>query len=149
MAEVEETPYEPTTEEEEVEVEVEEEEEVFAPGSSAVEIKLFGKWSFDDIEIRDISLVVRTFLTTLHNHHSFIHVYLSIYLCCCHERSQLRFDLSSLFVLLCNTFLSTMIEKKKQFFHTNTFSLSIYPMDGLYPILYPIYYTILYTVYEL
>ena len=80
MAEVEETPYEPTTEEEEVEVEVEEEEEVFAPGSSAVEIKLFGKWSFDDIEIRDISLVVRTFLTTtLHNHHSFIHSFIHTY----------------------------------------------------------------------
>lgn len=68
MAEVEENPFEPTTEEEEVEVEVEEEEEVFVPGSSAVEIKLFGKWSFDDIEIRDISLVVRAFLQHYHVH---------------------------------------------------------------------------------
>ena len=144
MAEVEETPYEPTTEEEEVEVEVEEEEEVFVPGSSAVEIKLFGKWSFDDIEIRDISLVVRTFLTTLHNHHSFIHVYLSIYLCCCHERSQLRFDLSSLFVLLCNTFLSTMIEKKKTIFPHQHF-FSVYLSNGWivsYTLSYILYYTI-------
>jgi small subunit ribosomal protein S5e len=35
-----------------------EEEEDFVP-SGGVEIKLFGKWSFDDIEVRDISLVVR------------------------------------------------------------------------------------------
>jgi hypothetical protein len=41
--------------EEEVE-EVEEEEEFVAAG--ATEVKLFGKWSFDDIEIRDISLEV-------------------------------------------------------------------------------------------
>ena len=43
--------------EEEVE-EIEEEEEEFAP-ADATEVKLFGKWSFDDIEIRDISLEVR------------------------------------------------------------------------------------------
>ena len=36
-----------------------EEEEEFVASGSATEIKLFGKWSFDDIEIRDISLVVR------------------------------------------------------------------------------------------
>ena len=55
MAEVEEQqpPYEEASEEE---VE-EEEEEVFVSTSSATEIKLFGKWTFDDIEIRDISLV--------------------------------------------------------------------------------------------
>ena len=53
-----------------VEEEVEEEEEnVAAPAvddddeyvpeiSGATEIKLFGKWAFDDIEVRDISLVV-------------------------------------------------------------------------------------------
>ena len=40
----------------EVEAEVEEEEEFVAVGG-ATEVKLFGKWSFDDIEIRDISLV--------------------------------------------------------------------------------------------
>ena len=66
MAEVE----EPTVEvaaEEEVEEE-EEEEEVPVPAddefvpeiSGATEIKLFGKWAFDDIEVRDISLVVRS-----------------------------------------------------------------------------------------
>ena len=43
-------------EEEVEEVEEEEEEEFVAAG--ATEIKLFGKWSFDDIEIRDISLEV-------------------------------------------------------------------------------------------
>ena len=41
---------------EEVEEEIEEEEEFVAVG--ATEVKLFGKWSFDDIEIRDISLEV-------------------------------------------------------------------------------------------
>lgn len=41
-----------------VEEEVLEEEEDFV-AASATDIKLFGKWSFDDIEIRDISLVVR------------------------------------------------------------------------------------------
>jgi small subunit ribosomal protein S5e len=39
--------------------EVEEEEEEFVAAGGATEIKLFGKWSFDDIEIRDISLEVR------------------------------------------------------------------------------------------
>jgi len=38
-------------------VEVDDEEE-FVPAGGAAEVKLFGKWSFDDIEIRDISLVV-------------------------------------------------------------------------------------------
>jgi hypothetical protein len=41
---------------EEVVEEIEEEEEFVAAG--ATEVKLFGKWSFDDIEIRDISLEV-------------------------------------------------------------------------------------------
>jgi hypothetical protein len=66
MAEVEEPiavdePVEEEAVEEEVEADEEavaEEEEFVAVGSGA-EIKLFGKWSFDDIEIRDISLVVR------------------------------------------------------------------------------------------
>jgi hypothetical protein len=43
--------------EHEEEAPVEEEDFVLAPGVTSV--KLFGKWSFDDIEIRDISLVVR------------------------------------------------------------------------------------------
>ena len=38
----------------------EEEEEHFVAVGGATEVKLFGKWSFDDIEIRDISLVVST-----------------------------------------------------------------------------------------
>ena len=42
--------------EEEVE-EIEEEEEEFV-AAGVTEVKLFGKWSFDDIEIRDISLEV-------------------------------------------------------------------------------------------
>ena len=42
----------------EAEEEALEEEEFVAVGGAA-EVKLFGKWSFDDIEIRDISLVVR------------------------------------------------------------------------------------------
>ena len=42
---------------EEVVEEIEEEEEEFV-AAGATEIKLFGKWSFDDIEIRDISLEV-------------------------------------------------------------------------------------------
>lgn len=33
-------------------------EEDFVAAGGATEVKLFGKWSFDDIEIRDISLVV-------------------------------------------------------------------------------------------
>lgn len=44
---------------EEEPVVVAEEEEDFVPVGGATEIKLFGKWSFDDIEVRDISLVVR------------------------------------------------------------------------------------------
>lgn len=56
MAEVEEPIVAP---EEEEEIAVAEEEEFVAAGS-ATEIKLFGKWSFDDIEVRDISLVVCT-----------------------------------------------------------------------------------------
>jgi len=39
---------------EELDEEIEEEEDFVAVG--ATEVKLFGKWSFDDIEIRDISL---------------------------------------------------------------------------------------------
>jgi small subunit ribosomal protein S5e len=71
MAEVEEPTVEVAAEEE---VEEEEEEEVPVPAddefvpeiSGATEIKLFGKWAFDDIEVRDISLVVRSifFLST-------------------------------------------------------------------------------------
>ena len=55
MADVEETPVEETPVEEEV---VAEEEEDFVAVGGATEVKLFGKWSFDDIEVRDISLVV-------------------------------------------------------------------------------------------
>lgn len=60
MADVEEPVQEPTFEAEaEPEVEVAEpEEEEFVAVSGATEVKLFGKWSFDDIEIRDISLEV-------------------------------------------------------------------------------------------
>ena len=47
---------EPVADEEE-DIEVEEEEEYVAVGG-VTEVKLFGKWSFDDIEVRDISLVV-------------------------------------------------------------------------------------------
>ena len=36
----------------------EEEEEDFVAAEAGPDIKLFGKWSFDDIEIRDISLEV-------------------------------------------------------------------------------------------
>lgn len=64
MADVE----EPIAADEPVEVEAEEtedveekvvvEEEEFVAVGGAAEVKLFGKWSFDDIEIRDISLVV-------------------------------------------------------------------------------------------
>jgi len=38
--------------------EAEEDDEDVDFGGGATEVKLFGKWSFDDIEIRDISLVV-------------------------------------------------------------------------------------------
>ena len=48
-------------EEEAVEEEVVEKEEEFVAVGGAAEVKLFGKWSFDDIEIRDISLVVSDF----------------------------------------------------------------------------------------
>jgi small subunit ribosomal protein S5e len=58
MAEVEETPMEEQPVEEPQEEFEEEEEEEFVAAGGATEIKLFGKWSFDDIEIRDISLVV-------------------------------------------------------------------------------------------
>jgi small subunit ribosomal protein S5e len=34
------------------------EEEDFVAAGGATEVKLFGKWSFDDIEVRDISLEV-------------------------------------------------------------------------------------------
>merc|ERR1711966_395325 len=47
---------EPVEEQAEEGVDFEEEEEFVAVGG-ATEVKLFGKWSFDDIEIRDISLV--------------------------------------------------------------------------------------------
>jgi small subunit ribosomal protein S5e len=60
MAEVEEAAPAPPAEEEEEEEEIGDvvaEEEEFVP-SGGVEIKLYGKWSFDDIEVRDISLVV-------------------------------------------------------------------------------------------
>jgi hypothetical protein len=69
MAEVEEQVVAPAAGAEEEEEEEEEiavgaggggaEEEEFVP-AGGVEIKLYGKWSFDDIEVRDISLVVRT-----------------------------------------------------------------------------------------
>mmetsp|Transcript_56827 Transcript_56827/g.138319 ORF Transcript_56827/g.138319 Transcript_56827/m.138319 type:complete len:224 (-) Transcript_56827:575-1246(-) len=42
--------------EEEVVEEAEEEEEEFVAAADVTEVKLFGKWSFDDIEVRDISL---------------------------------------------------------------------------------------------
>uniref|UniRef100_A0A7S4N0H9 Small ribosomal subunit protein uS7 domain-containing protein n=1 Tax=Odontella aurita TaxID=265563 RepID=A0A7S4N0H9_9STRA len=63
MADVEEPQYEEEVaaegEEEEVEGEEEEEEEEdeYAAIGGATEVKLFGKWSFDDVEVRDISLV--------------------------------------------------------------------------------------------
>jgi hypothetical protein len=52
---------EPTTVEDTTPYEVEEEEEEaeFIGDESAPEVKLFGKWSFEDIEVRDISLEVR------------------------------------------------------------------------------------------
>jgi hypothetical protein len=62
MADVEEPEPAEVAVEEEPEIAVEEEEEYVAVGG-ATEVKLFGKWSFDDIEVRDISLVVRC---TLH-----------------------------------------------------------------------------------
>ena len=56
MADVEEPVEETPVEEPEVEEEAEEDDFVAV---GATEVKLFGKWSFDDIEIRDISLEVR------------------------------------------------------------------------------------------
>jgi small subunit ribosomal protein S5e len=66
MAEVEEPIVDAPEEEEEVEeVAVVEEQEEFVVGpGGAAEIKLFGKWSFDDIEVRDISLVVSTYIAS-------------------------------------------------------------------------------------
>jgi small subunit ribosomal protein S5e len=60
MADVaeEEIPMEEPVEEVEDDLDNEEEEDEFVAVGGATEIKLFGKWSFDDIEIRDISLVV-------------------------------------------------------------------------------------------
>jgi len=63
-AEVEEQPMEspeleepePETEAEPEVAEEEEEEELFVAAGGATPTQLFGKWSFDDIEIRDISL---------------------------------------------------------------------------------------------
>jgi len=57
MAEVEEPVVEDIVADEEVEEPEEEEEEEFV-ATGVTEIKLFGKWAFDDIEIRDISLEV-------------------------------------------------------------------------------------------
>jgi len=54
MADVEEPVEDIVADEEAEEVEEEEEDDFVAVG--ATEVKLFGKWSFDDIEIRDISL---------------------------------------------------------------------------------------------
>ena len=63
MAEVEEPTVEVAAEEEEEEEvapEVADDDDEYVPEiSGATEIKLFGKWAFDDIEVRDISLVVR------------------------------------------------------------------------------------------
>ena len=55
MADVEETPIEEPVEEP---VEEFDEEEDFVAAGGATEVKLFGKWSFDDIEISDLSLEV-------------------------------------------------------------------------------------------
>ena len=52
MADVEEPVVEETFEEPEAE------EEEYVTSGGATEVKLFGKWSFDEIEIRDISLEV-------------------------------------------------------------------------------------------
>ena len=58
LLEAEEEVVEELVEELEEEVLEEELEDEFVGVGGAAEIKLFGKWSFDDIEIRDISLVV-------------------------------------------------------------------------------------------
>jgi hypothetical protein len=60
MAEVEEPYVEPAYEEEAAEPEYVAEEEEFVAEGVATEVKLFGKWAFGDIEVRDISLVVST-----------------------------------------------------------------------------------------
>lgn len=50
---------------EEVAEEIEDEpEEEFVAAAGASDVKLFGKWSFDDIEVRDISLEVSFVLLT-------------------------------------------------------------------------------------
>ena len=54
MADVEEPVAEETFEEQPAA----EEEDEYVNVGGATEVKLFGKWSFDDIEIRDISLEV-------------------------------------------------------------------------------------------
>ena len=69
MADVEEPVEDIVADEEAEEVEEDDEEEFVAVG--ATEVKLFGKWSFDDIEIRDISLEVS----------SRVDMYLSLLLC--------------------------------------------------------------------
>jgi small subunit ribosomal protein S5e len=58
MTDVEEPVDDIVAEEEAEEVEEDAEDEEEFVGVGATEIKLFGKWSFDDIEIRDISLEV-------------------------------------------------------------------------------------------
>lgn len=58
MAEVEE-PIVDAPEEVEEPLEAPGQEEDFVQIGTTTDIKLFGKWSFDEIEIRDISLVVR------------------------------------------------------------------------------------------
>ena len=63
MADVEETPaeieepVEEIDEDEDANAGLEEDEEVFAT-SGLTEVKLFGKWQFSDIEVRDLSLEV-------------------------------------------------------------------------------------------
>jgi hypothetical protein len=57
MTDIEETISPPAEEEPDIVVEDDEDEELLV-GATGTEIKLFGKWSFDDIEVRDISLVV-------------------------------------------------------------------------------------------
>jgi small subunit ribosomal protein S5e len=37
----------------------------FTGDANTTEVKLFGKWSFDDIEVRDISLEVSIFYSSL------------------------------------------------------------------------------------
>jgi small subunit ribosomal protein S5e len=63
MADVEEEPVavapEEVVEEEPINEMAADEEEDFVAVGGATEVKLFGKWSYDEIEVRDISLVVR------------------------------------------------------------------------------------------